>query len=172
MYDAVDDVPALVHRLTLMTQDRWYFAYGSNMSIDQKQYRAGSIREQRCCRLPGYRFAFNKTASDGTAFANIMDDPVGMVWGVCYLCDEEAFDILDGYEGVNSGDYQRHNVIVVTDAGDELEAITYVACKTRVMAETSPRDDYLQSVLTGAQEHGLPPDYIAHIRNCAEWPTH
>ena len=151
-----------------MTQDSWYFAYGSNMSIDRKQFRTGSIREQHCCRLQNFRFAFNKAAADGTAYANIMADPASIVWGVCYLCDEEAFTTLDTYEGVNLGHYQRQDVTVVTDAGDELEAITYTAREQRLTSETLPRDDYLQSVLAGAHEHGLPPDYIALIRKCGE----
>jgi hypothetical protein len=43
-----------------MKHDKWYFAYGSNLFIDQKEQRTGRIRQAVCCRLAEYRFAFNK----------------------------------------------------------------------------------------------------------------
>lgn len=52
--------------------DHWYFAYGSNLSTEQKERRTGFIREARCARLDGYHIAFNKRGNDGTGKANMI----------------------------------------------------------------------------------------------------
>ncbi len=84
--------------------DRWYFAYGSNLSRDQKQARTGPIRDARRCRLPGYRWVFNKRGSSkNPVFANIVQDAGHEVWGVAYLCGRSAFEKMDTYEGVGGG---------------------------------------------------------------------
>jgi hypothetical protein len=59
--------------------DQWYFAYGSNLSSEQKECRTGTIREARRARLDGYRIAFNKRGGDGTGKANIVLHPAGAV---------------------------------------------------------------------------------------------
>ena len=81
--------------------------YGSNLDEEQKVFRTGAIRERRKSRLSGYRFAFNKRGRSGTCFANIMPETDSEVWGVAYLCDENAMTEMDGYEGVPSGHYRR-----------------------------------------------------------------
>jgi len=144
--------------------DTWYFAYGSNLLIDQKQWRTGTIRRATRCRLPGYRFALNKRAQSGDGvYANIVPDESQIVWGVAYLCDDEAISELDGYEGVSGGHYRHYQVEVVTDAGDVLQAMTYVAGDDHVGDEGRPRADYLDTVLAGAYQHGLPEEYIATL---------
>lgn len=62
--------------------DHWYFSYGSNLAIDQKESRTGKIREARRACLAGYRIVFNKVGSDGTGKANIWPDGTRVVWGM------------------------------------------------------------------------------------------
>jgi hypothetical protein len=45
--------------------DKWYFAYGRNLDVHQKTLRTRRIRQALRCRLPGYRFAFNKRGEEG-----------------------------------------------------------------------------------------------------------
>jgi hypothetical protein len=68
--------------------DRWYFAYGSNLLVEQKELRTGAIRKSLRCRLPAHRFAFNKRAASGDVYANVIPDESATVWGVAYLCDK------------------------------------------------------------------------------------
>jgi len=144
--------------------DTWYFAYGSNLSVDQKMSRTGAIREARRCRLPGYRFAFNKRMAAGEGmYANVVRDDAATVWGVAYLCDEEAVATLDRFEGVSLGHYRREQVQVVTDDGDVLEALTYVAGHRFVGEEGWPLPHYLRMIVDGARDHGLPEEYIRHV---------
>lgn len=143
--------------------DQWYFAYGSNLSRDQKVMRTGSIRGARRARLEGYRIAFNKRGEDGTGKANIVPDPTGTVWGVVYRCSPEALNAMDRYEGVPRGHYTRETVCVRLDSGDEVEAVTYVAGCRFVDDTLAPSTEYLQTVLRGAREHELPDEYIRAV---------
>jgi cation transport regulator ChaC len=152
--------------------DSWYFAYGSNfahgsnMCIDRKTVRTGDIRASlRCCRLPGYRLAFNKLAdSRDRTFANIVLDPTGTVWGVAYRCNEEAMTKLDRCEGVRDGHYRQMHVGVVTDDGEALRAVAYIADDEKHLSGMLlPRKDYLDMVLRGARAHDLPEEYIRFI---------
>jgi gamma-glutamylcyclotransferase (GGCT)/AIG2-like uncharacterized protein YtfP len=141
--------------------DTWYFAYGSNLSVDRKMARTGAIRKAVRCRLPAYRIAFNKRPDlDVGAYANIIPDASEAVWGVAYLCDEDAVAELDGYEGVSGGHYRHEIVEVVTDTGEVLRALAYTAGDDRLCEERRPTSTYLQRILEGARYHQLPEDYI------------
>jgi cation transport regulator ChaC len=143
--------------------DPWYFAYGSNLARDRMEERTGRIREERRARLDGYRIAFNKRDTDGTGKANIIPDQTGTVWGVVYRCSPQALADMDRHEGVSGGHYHRQQICVRVDSGDELEAVTYVAGKAFIDDSLTPSPEYLQIILRGAREHGLPDDYIAGL---------
>jgi gamma-glutamylcyclotransferase (GGCT)/AIG2-like uncharacterized protein YtfP len=150
-----------------MTGDTWYFAYGSNLSVDQKELRTGRIRRAVRCRLPGYRFAFNKKGSNGQVYANIVVDDSQEVWGVIYLCNRAAIDEMDRYEGVDGGHYERKVIQVINDAGEKVNAITYSAGARFVCEDGRPSSQYLQRIVSGAKHHGLPEDYICGIEELA-----
>ncbi|CAK0743674.1 gamma-glutamylcyclotransferase [Gammaproteobacteria bacterium] len=147
--------------------NHWYFAYGSNLSCRQMEKRTGSIGETRLARLDGYRIAFNKRSCDGTGKANIVPDSSGVVFGVIYWCSDEALSQLDDYEGVESGHYRQNLVRVKSDLGDDIEAITYIAGSSFIDDTLKPSASYLQTILQGAQHHGLPKDYISEIKQRA-----
>jgi len=143
--------------------DTWLFSYGSNLDRKQKEDRTKKIREERLCRLPRYRFAFNKQALDGGVKANIVQDEKEEVWGVVYRCSPKALERMDIYERVGGGDYIRTNVEVLTCSGEHLPAVTYMAGPKYVCAEGVPSRDYLERILRGAREHGLPEPYISQL---------
>lgn len=146
------------------TEEIWYFAYGSNLSVvDEKRKGRGNIHEAVPCRLPDYRLTFSKLGRDGTCKANITPDPAAEVWGVAYLCDREAMAELDHSEGVDDGHYEHLVVKVHTRTSGVLEAITYTAGPEYLCEEGPPREDYARSIIHGARHHGLPEDYIRSL---------
>ncbi|MBA3967083.1 MAG: gamma-glutamylcyclotransferase [Nitrospirales bacterium] len=108
-------------------KDQWYFAYGSNLDIDQKKGRTGTIGCAKRTGLADYRFAFNKRGSAGNIYANIVPSLSSVVWGVSYLCCPDAIAKMNKYEGTASGHYLQKTVVVECDDGTSIEAITYVA---------------------------------------------
>ena len=150
-----------------MPSDAWYFAYGSNLSPDQKEQRTGSIREAVRCWLPDYRLAFNKRGRGGQCYANIVPEPGQEVWGVIYLCDEGAFQRMDRCEGVAGGHYVRETIRVVLESGEERDAITYIAGNRFLCPEGAPSREYLGKIVDGALHHGLPQEYISQLQSKA-----
>ena len=144
-----------------------YFAYGSNLWIDQLVERIGLVSQgagrPRVARLPNYRLTFNMLWDDGQVFANLTSPGTG-VFGVVYSCSEESLLIMDAYEK----GYERRNVRVVLENGDELNATTYFAEAVYVANSSEPRAEYLQKILAGAKHHGLPDAYIREIEATAK----
>jgi len=153
-----------------MNGDQWYFAYGSNLFIDQKEERTGRIRQAMRCRLQGFRFAFNKRGNGGQIYANIVPDDAAEVWGVNYLCDPLAIQEMDGWEGVSSGHYERIPVTVEKESGEKVEAITYVAGEDFVCDPGNPSVEYLGKIISGARHHSLPEEYVGEIESLAAVP--
>jgi gamma-glutamylcyclotransferase len=151
-----------------MDGDQWYFAYGSNLFINQKEKRTGCIRQAVRSRLIGYRFAFNKRGGSGQICANIVPDETAEVWGVVYLCNPEAIRGMDHYEGVASGHYDRIPVTVTMDTGEAAEAITYIAGQDFICEPGTPSDEYLAKIISGARHHALPEDYVRMIQALAK----
>ena len=143
----------------------WYFAYGSNMSRAQMRSRAGEILEERPGRLENYELLFNKKARGGSATANIRPATGKGVEGVLYKIHESAFRSLDRYEGVPEH-YRRIEVNVTDREGRKVAAQAYIA--TKVEKGLRPASHYLQVILDGAAEHGLPADYIEGIKTTGQ----
>lgn len=145
-----------------MTQSTvWYFAYASNMNRAQVRQRAGEWAEEKIARLDGYELNFDKVARGGTGTANIV--PVGgkVVWGVLYRVTEQQLKALDRFEGVPEH-YRRSEVTVVDEQENRISAQVYLARKVR--RGLKPDRLYLQRILEGAEEHGLPRDYIEALK--------
>jgi gamma-glutamylcyclotransferase (GGCT)/AIG2-like uncharacterized protein YtfP len=145
-----------------------YFAYGSNLSKERMRQRIGRFPESQRAELRGYRLAFNKgTADSPTAYANIVPDPAGIVWGAAYECSEAELKALDGFEGVSGGDYERATLIVALADGRNAKATAYVAGKAFVVPERAPDEGYLRFILDGARSHRLPEEYVRSIERLA-----
>lgn len=150
----------------------WYFAYGSNLSVEQMKNRTKELGVYSRVKLYGYRLAFNKRGKDGTSKANLVAHPGGVVWGVAYRLSTEALKLMDRHEGVASGHYQRLIVEVHTDLGHTLEAVAYIAQTAYLDHALAPSSQYLQTILQGARHHGLPEAYIAEIQKAAQALSH
>jgi gamma-glutamylcyclotransferase (GGCT)/AIG2-like uncharacterized protein YtfP len=144
----------------------WYFAYGSNLCVEQMIRRTGPIgaAEEGPCmaRLPGYRLVFNMRGDDGRVYANISQPGDGVI-GVLYHCGEAALARLDVYEE----GYDRRQVLVTLDNGATCEAMAYIAKPECTTDEGAPSAEYLGIILRGAKRQGLPDAYIRSIEERA-----
>jgi gamma-glutamylcyclotransferase (GGCT)/AIG2-like uncharacterized protein YtfP len=132
----------------------WYFAYGSNLLTAQLTARTGHDGAgAKRAFLPGYRLVFNA----GGRFANI-ESPGRGVRGVIYPFDEKKLAEMDHFEE----GYDREMVEVFDEAGERVRAFVYIAKPTHT-AIGRPAEEYLDRILRGAREHGLPEEYILTI---------
>ena len=143
-----------------------YFAYGSNLWIDQMVARTGPFSigypTPGIARLPGYRFAFSMQCENGQVYANI-ERPGEFVLGVIYSCTPEAIEKLDAFEG----GYHRQEVSVINTAGATVKAVTYMADVKSTCGDGRPSAEYVQRILRGGRQHGLPEDYLRKIESGA-----
>lgn len=139
----------------------WYFAYGSNLNREQFRPRVGQILEEITGQLKNYELRFNKKARGGTATANVQQAAGKAVHGVLYRIPEAGFRNLDRFEGVPEH-YRRIEVRVTALDGREINAQIYIA--TKVEKGLRPAPHYLQTILDGAAQHGMPADYVQAIR--------
>ncbi|MEE8624128.1 MAG: gamma-glutamylcyclotransferase, partial [Acidiferrobacterales bacterium] len=94
--------------------------------------------------------------------AGIVQAAGGIVHGVVYELSNEDLIRLDGFEPVESGGYKRTIMRVRLSTDATLECWVYIG-DVYLGAPFAPSVRYLQTVLTGAREHGLPEDYIDWI---------
>jgi hypothetical protein len=117
-------------------------------------------------RAPGWRLVLDKPPiiPMGEAFANIVPDPDAVVFGVLYEITEADLAHVELTEGVHVGNYRRA-VIAVEPLGapdDPIEACTLVS--DHRASELLPTRRYMARLIAGAEEHGLPADYVAFLR--------
>jgi gamma-glutamyl AIG2-like cyclotransferase len=137
-----------------------YFAYGSNMSSRQM---AGWCPEPVAlgpAELPGHRLAFLRRSIrwQGGA-ADIVQAPGESVWGVLWELPLGLGE-LDAKEA--AGDAYRRRTAEVLLGREPHEAVVYEVIR-KEPEEVPPRHEYIDEMLAGAREHGLPETWLLRI---------
>lgn len=150
-----------------------YFAYGSNLWLEQMNTRLGdllnekersAILQPRVATLPHHRLNFSMIGSNGSYYANVVPDQ-GEVLGVIYQLNSRALEILDAFEA----GYQRQLMLVYDATNTAYEVVVYVANTVSYTESGKPDFGYLQRILRGGRHHGLPGDYLRQIEIAAQW---
>lgn len=145
-----------------------YFAYGSNMSVRRLQKRVPSTNPLGAGRLAGHELTFRKKSRDGSAKCDIALSDGRDVWGVLFEIDVRGEEALDGFEGLGMG-YRKELVQVLDSVGRDTRAFTYLADSAYIDGTLRPYTWYLQHVLVGAEDAGLPASYVAGIKRVEAW---
>lgn len=150
-----------------------YFAYGSNMQTATFSGRRGiPFRRARPARADGWRLVLDKPplVSIGEGFASIVPDPVAMVIGVVYEITALDLEHVDLTEGVLIDNYRRVEIPVTPlDAPHEVLRVQTLTSERRDPS-LRPSDRYMSLIVAGAEEHGLPADWIAFLRTIPTRP--
>jgi hypothetical protein len=106
----------------------------------------------------------------GEAFANIVPDPVAEVWGVAYDVSDADLVHIDLTEGVPIGNYTRIAVAVETRANGGAPLPAFTLTSKRSDPALLPSTRYMQLLIDGAVEHGLPAAYVTFLRSIPARP--
>lgn len=138
-----------------------YFAYGSNMSSVVMSGRCPGASALGPARLDGHRLSFRLPSRHWGGFAaDLVIDDAAVTWGVLWELSEGHLNTLDRLEAR----YDRYAVLPVN--GRPVAALTYrVKPELVVAAGGSPTSEYLQHLIDGALEHGLPGNYLRQLRS-------
>jgi gamma-glutamylcyclotransferase (GGCT)/AIG2-like uncharacterized protein YtfP len=155
-----------------------YFAYGRNMGSAAMELACPGHRFLGTAVLGGHRLAFTRrSVRTGTGAADIVAAAGKSVWGALYELDAAGLAALEEKEGAGWA-YERRAVRVVPGgaggargagargapgaADPEIEAFAY-AVIARDGEHVAPSREYVQALLGGARERGLPDDYVAAL---------
>jgi hypothetical protein len=116
-----------------------YFAFGSNLHLQQMAKRCPESIYVGRARLPGYRWQINERA-----FANIVNSEEGMVEGLAYALSKTDEARLDRNEGVSREFYHKsYKTIELIPALPPLHHCPV----SRIVAEGGPKE-FLRSTVT------------------------
>ena len=136
-----------------MMEERLYFAYGSNINLDQMAHRCPAAQVVGPVVLGDYKLLFRGN-SRGNGVATIAPHKgrkvYGLLWKITPEC-EQALDIYEGFPRL----YDKQDVTVQGKDGREFTVMAYVM--TDLWREPSvPSSYYYNGILEGYQQNGLP----------------
>lgn len=138
-----------------------YFAYGRNMGSGAMELACPGHRCLGAAELRDHRLAFaRRSLRTGTGVADVLAAPGESVWGALYELDGAQLAAIDEKEG-NGWAYERRAVRVIAPDG-ELEAFAYAVIAPDG-EHVQPSLEYLQALIDGARERGLPEGYVAAL---------
>lgn len=131
--------------------DRLYFAYGSNLNVDQMRMRCPDSRPVTACKLPGWSLEFARVLT-------IEKDKPMSCYGALYLVSEADELSLDRFEGWPR--VYRKQRTHVTLKGGRLPVFFYVKNGVRDLEPPAPA--YYAKVKQGYKDWHLP---VEHLRD-------
>lgn len=147
-----------------------YFAYGSNLDAGQMEERGVPFSDAERAELPGWKLVFTEYSEpwEGGVADVIPGDEEDVVKGVVYTIDTDGLKNLDHYEGrrledgMEVGMYRRQYLPVKVQ-GDWRTVLTYVvnlSCEYKRENRYPPSKKYIETIVGGAEEHGIDEEYI------------
>jgi phage replication-related protein YjqB (UPF0714/DUF867 family) len=131
-----------------------YFAYGSNLCVQQMAQRCPDATDPRRAVLADHDWLINQR---GVATVEPFDGT--QVHGVVWQLSDHDLAALDSAEGV-PWRYRRDQLTVHTDGGPS-DAWVYIDHR---VDPGPPRPGYLERIIDGALHHGLPQRWIDFLR--------
>ena len=136
---------------SLCSDMKFYFAYGSNMWVEQMQSRCPNHQLVGRGVLKGYRWIISSRG-----YANIVKSPQSEVMGTVYEISEPDERCLDRHEGVASGSYMKI-ILNIECNGSNLDCLTYI---DPIEDEGKPKHEYIGRINKGIEDANLPYDYV------------
>lgn len=131
------------------TEEKLYFAYGSNMNLNQMAFRCPDAEVVDTVRLEGYRLAFCMNGG-GNGVATILPEEGSYVDGVLWRISERDERHLDHYEGFPYL-YGKEPVVVTDQDGIRHEIMAYTMNSPYKDTPAMPSKAYLEGILNGLQ---------------------
>jgi gamma-glutamylcyclotransferase len=128
----------------------YYFAYASNLNRKQMSERCPDSQPRFKATLPNYKLIFTGWSRKWRGGkASIKPFQGEKVVGAVYEISERCLRILDRHEEYPTV-YNRMNVLVITENGEAIRAVTYIM---RVQSEeTQPSREYLAVIQQGYRD--------------------
>ena len=135
--------------------EKLYFAYGSNINLEQMEYRCPAAKAVGPVILENYELLFRgNTRGNGVATIAPREGSKvhGLLWWITPAC-EQSVDFYEGYPRL----YEKEQVTVRDDKGRQFTVMAYVMTgDERWMSPTMPSAFYYRGIQDGYRQNGLP----------------
>lgn len=121
-----------------------YFAYGSNLSLEQIKRRCPESIPMVRAKLKDYKLVYNK-------YADIVPWEGEVVYGAIYELSLKDLNNLDKYERYPEL-YNKIDIKVEDDKGEIFEAFAYIMVKK---GDEKPNKDYIEIIRNGYEDWGI-----------------
>ena len=129
----------------------YYFGYGSNLSKDQMFVRCPESSYMTSGRLSDFSWFINSRG-----YASVRQNLNDFVLGEIFTLSDKDIKLLDIYESVAEGMYEKFMMSVKTQTG-AIDCLVYVATDNE---NGQPQAEYIERINAGIRSANLPSDYI------------
>ena len=129
----------------------YYFGYGSNLSKDQMFVRCPESSYLTSGILSDYSWFINTRG-----YASVRQNLNDFVLGEIFTLSDKDIELLDIYEGVAEGMYEKFIMSIKIQSGF-IDCLVYVATDKEI---GQPQAEYIERINAGIKSANLPSDYI------------
>ena len=139
-----------------------YFAYGSNLCLPRLANRVPGVKALGPASLHGYELRWHKRSVDRSGKCSIVPSALAaaVVHGALFTIPKAEKHLLDRAEGNGYADI----TVCVQSSQGTVSAQTYVAAPTHIDDSLRPYAWYRDLVVSGAESHNLPAEYVEVLR--------
>lgn len=134
--------------------EKLYFAYGSNINLDQMAHRCPDATPLGMVTLPNYELRFRGN-NGGHGVATIARchgaEVCGLLWQLTADC-EMSLNRYEGYPAV----YGKQDVVVRDETGQRRRVMTYIMTNEWTREPVFPSRAYYETIRRGYLQNGLP----------------
>lgn len=140
-------------------EGKLYFAYGSNINLDQMSHRCPDAVAVSPVTLAGYELLFRGNAR-GNGVATIAPKEGSTVHGLLWNITPQSERSLDLYEGFPHL-YGKQSVTVQDKAGHKFQVMAYIMTEnSKWQQPTMPSSYYFEGIWRGFEQNGLPTESL------------
>ena len=140
-------------------EETLYFAYGSNINLEQMEHRCPDALLVGPVTLQNYELQFR-----GSGFATVAPKKGSTVHGLVWKLTPNCEQSLDRYEG-----YPRHYikeaVTVQTADGSKIPVMAYIMAEPMCRQPALPYPRYYRAIQQGFEANGLPVESLEEAWN-------
>ncbi len=132
----------------------WYFAYGSNLNVDQMRKLVGQWALSKRAIARNFKLVFNVYSKQRKGYiVNMQESPhfEDVVPGVVYHLTLEQLHALQEFDGIPPTD-----IPVELEDGNEISHAKAFIWKSAEKEDHLPAKEYLRTIEQGLVQHGYP----------------
>lgn len=135
--------------------EQLYFAYGSNINLEQMAWRCPGAEVFGSAALEGYELLFRGNSRRGSGVATIAPKEGSQVYGLLWRItpgNEASLDIYEGYPSL----YEKETLTVRTPNDRSFAVMAYVMTDELLLVPAPPSLSYYNGIKEGFVDNDLP----------------